>query len=154
MAKLATGSDPLTPRERSARMAKVRGRGNRSTEQAVAAVLIAEGIDGWTEHPPEVLGRPDFYFPTLRLTLFVDGCFWHGCPKCDRNLPRTRSDFWRQKIEGNRMRDRRVQRQLWKRGFHVLRVWEHEVAEETWLPRLRRMLSRLNRDRRALPHPE
>ena len=130
-------------------MSRVRGRGNRTTEQVVAATLVEEGINCWVQHPVHVEGKPDFYFASVKLALFVDGCFWHGCPKCDRNLPRTRSDFWRRKVNGNRARDRRVARRLWKSGYHVLRVWEHELGKRTWLPRLRRMLCRLDFDWRA-----
>lgn len=130
-------------------MSKVRSRGNRTTELAVATTLAEEGISGWIRHPVDVHGKPDFYFPSLRLALFVDGCFWHGCPECDRNLPRTRTEFWCQKIDSNRARDRRTTRRLRETGHHVLRVWEHELRRRTWLPRLRRMLSRLGHDWRS-----
>ena len=149
MPRLASKSDPLTPEERSERMSRVRGRGNRTTELAVATTLAEEGIRGWVQHPAALDGKPDFYHPSLRLALFVDGCFWHGCPECDRNLPRTRASFWRQKIDGNRARDRRITRRLRKAGQHVLRVWEHELPKRTWLHRFRRMLSHLGYDWRA-----
>ena len=141
----ANTSDPLTPAERSERMARVRGRGNRSTEGRVEAVLIAEGITGWEKHPCDVPGRPDFYFPAQRLALFVDGCFWHACPTCDRRVPVNRREFWREKIEGNRRRDARKRRQLWAQGYHVMRVWEHDLRRGLWLNRLRAMLRRIER---------
>ena len=130
-------------------MSRVRGTGNRSTEEEVAATLAQEGIRGWTRHPTDVVGKPDFYSRELRLALFVDGCFWHGCPQCDRNLPRTRSEFWRRKIDGTKARDRKVTRRLWRNGYHVLRVWEHELGKRTWLSRLRRMLTKLGYDWRV-----
>ena len=140
-------SDPLSPAERSERMARVRGRGNRSTEGRVEAALNAEGITGWEKHPRGVPGRPDFYFPAQRLALFVDGCFWHACPTCDRRVPVNRREFWREKIEGNRRRDARKRRQLWAQGYHVTRVWEHDVKHSARLNRLRAMLRRIERSR-------
>jgi len=132
--------DPLDTARRSEQMARVSGTGNRSTELAVESVLRASGIDGWTKHPRDIPGRPDFYFPEQRVALFVDGCFWHACPRCARNVPTNRRDFWQAKIDQNRRRDNRVRRQLRSQGFRVVRVWEHEVRSERWLPRLMRML--------------
>src|ERR1051325_5071158 len=102
--------DPLTPKERSARMSRVRGKGNRSTELCVAACLVRAGVRGWKRHPADVPGRPDFFFPTRKIAIFVDGCFWHGCPKCRRNVPYSRRAFWLNKIASNRRRDREVTR--------------------------------------------
>jgi DNA mismatch endonuclease (patch repair protein) len=132
--------DPLTKQERSERMSRVRGTGNKSTELAVEKVLNQAGISGWVKHPTDVLGRPDFYFPECRLAVFVDGCFWHACPRCARRTPVARQDFWSAKIDENRRRDERTRRRLRRDGFHVMRVWEHEAAGLRWLSRLRRML--------------
>ncbi len=84
-------TDPLSEAERSARMARVRGAGNESTEGRVEAALVAAGVEGWEKHPKGVLGKPDFYFPRQRLAVFVDGCFWHGCPVCARRTPTARA---------------------------------------------------------------
>jgi DNA mismatch endonuclease (patch repair protein) len=132
--------DRLTTEERSALMAKVRGKGNRSTEMRVAAHLIRAGIRGWKRHP-QLLGRPDFYFEQARVAIFVDGCFWHGCRRCARNVPRSRREFWVEKIEANRRRDRKVNRNLRAAGYAVLRVWEHSLSDLAWLSRLRGLLS-------------
>lgn len=135
--------DPLNRAERSALMSRVRTGGNQSTEGRVEAALRAATIEGWHKHPKGVLGTPDFFFPHHRLALFVDGCFWHGCPTCKRNMPTTRAEFWRSKIERNRRRDNRVHRQLRQQGYHVMRVWEHDLKRDSWLKRLRAMLRRV-----------
>jgi DNA mismatch endonuclease (patch repair protein) len=140
--------DPLTPIQRSERMSRVRGSGNESTEEAVAAMLAEAGIFGWQRHPKGMLGRPDFYFPDSRLVLFVDGCFWHACPACKRRNPAANADFWRQKIDDNRRRDTRQRRRLRANGYHVMRVWEHETRQRLWLRRVRAMLTRI---RHTLP---
>jgi DNA mismatch endonuclease, patch repair protein len=134
--------DPLTPKERSERMSRVRGIGNRSTEGRVEAALVKDGITGWVKHPPNILGKPDFYFAKYRLALFIDGCFWHACPKCGR-MPKSRVDFWATKIDANRRRDNRIRRMLRDQGYHVMRVWEHELRARRWLSRLRGMLTRI-----------
>ena len=87
-------------------------------------------------------GRPDIAFTRARLAVFVDGCFWHACPTCRRRSPTNRAEFWAAKIDENRRRDERQRRQLRRAGFHVMRVWEHEIRRESWLKRLRSMLRR------------
>lgn len=135
--------DPLNEVERSKRMASVRSSGNKSTELVVEAKLIEHGIVNWTKHPKGIIGKPDFYFRDVKLAVFVNGCFWHACPKCKRNTPRSSQDYWRNKIESNRRRDNRNYRRLRQEGFHVIRIWEHELKHEAWLKRLKSMLNRL-----------
>ncbi|MBI2220388.1 MAG: very short patch repair endonuclease [Acidobacteria bacterium] len=88
-------------------------------------------------------GTPDLAFPKLRLTIFVDGCFWHACPR-HYGEPKSNVGFWRTKIAANRERDRRVNRELRKLGWRVVRIWEHELREN--LPgavaRIRQLLTR------------
>lgn len=135
--------DALTKQERSAHMARVRGCGNRSTELPVVELLQADGVEGWELHPSDIPGRPDIVFRKLNLALFVDGCFWHGCPVCKRRTPRTRSDFWSAKIASNRRRDGRTTRTLRSQGYRVLRLWEHSIRAGRWQSMVRRMLTRV-----------
>jgi DNA mismatch endonuclease, patch repair protein len=81
----------------------------------------------------KVPGTPDLAFPAARLALFIDGCFWHGCPS-HYTLPATNSDFWRAKLERNRSRDNRVDSELRAMGWRVVRLWEHQI--ETNLPKV------------------
>jgi DNA mismatch endonuclease (patch repair protein) len=106
-------------------MARVRGRGNKSTEVKLAGLLRKSGIKGWRRHL-HLPGTPDFAFPKLRLAIYVDGCFWHGCPT-HATSPKTNSEFWRQKLSRNVTRDRLVTRTLKQNGWKVLRIWEHEL---------------------------
>ena len=82
--------------------------------------------------------RPDFVFSKLRAVVFVDGCFWHGCPK-HATWPAHRAAWWRRKITGNKARDRRVNRTLRKAGWRVLRIWEHELARRHQARLMRRL---------------
>ncbi|MEI2618595.1 MAG: DNA mismatch endonuclease Vsr [Thermomicrobiales bacterium] len=133
--------DPLTPADRSTLMAKVKSTGNRSTEMKAIAALDSADIGGWERHA-HLPGKPDFYFPRDRLVVFIDGCFWHGCPQHVR-YPQAHADYWREKIDRNRRRDNRVRRQLRADGFHVMRVWEHDLRSDTWVKRLLAMLRRI-----------
>jgi DNA mismatch endonuclease (patch repair protein) len=75
---------------------------------------------------PRLPGTPDVVFPRARLAVFIDGCFWHGCPEHYR-APKANAEFWRAKIERNTSRDRRVDRELLDMGWRTVRVWEHEI---------------------------
>ena len=134
--------DPLTKRQRSSLMAKVRGRGNKATELAMIEVYRRYHITGWRRHQA-VFGKPDFIFPKFRLAVFVDGCFWHGCPQ-HATQPRNNAAFWRRKFAANKARHRLVTRTLRSAHWRVLRVWKHELArknEARLVARLRRVLS-------------
>lgn len=72
-----------------------------------------------------VRARADIVFGPAGVAVFVDGCFWHMCPK-HGSLPHRNRDWWREKLEANRQRDRRVDRELRREGWAVVRVWEHE----------------------------
>lgn len=69
--------------------------------------------------------RPDLVFGPARVAVFVDGCFWHGCPT-HATWPNANAEFWREKIETNRARDRDTDERFTQAGWHVERVWEHE----------------------------
>lgn len=120
-------SDVFSKQERSRVMAAIHSRGNRTTELKLAALLRAAGITGWRRHQ-KLPGRPDFVFPSIHLAVFVDGCFWHGC-RWHCRMPKSRIDFWYPKIAANKRRDRSVNRLLRKRGWRVLRLWEHTIRQ-------------------------
>lgn len=117
--------DNVSKAARSRIMAQVKGAGNRSTELAFIDILRSRRLHGWRRNAP-VYGRPDFVFYKVRVAVFVDGCFWHACPQHCR-LPASNRDYWESKIARNAKRDRHVTRELRKRGWTVLRFWEHEL---------------------------
>ncbi|MGO9479107.1 MAG: very short patch repair endonuclease [Limisphaerales bacterium] len=109
-------------------MSRIRSRGNKDTELALAKLLRRHRINGWRRNQP-LFGKPDFVFRQVRLTIFVDGCFWHGCPKCG-HIPKTRRAYWRTKILRNKTRDRLVNRTLRQTGWRVIRIWECELTRK------------------------
>jgi len=133
------GDVPVT---HSRRMRAIRGRGNRTTEARFRALLIRAGVRGWTIHATGLRGKPDFYFAADRVAVFIDGCFWHGCPQCG-HVPSVNRPFWKAKLDRNRERDRAVDESLHRGGIQTLRFWEHELRRD---PRdcLDRLLNVLN----------
>jgi DNA mismatch endonuclease (patch repair protein) len=129
--------DVFTTAKRSQVMSRIRGRGNKDTEVALAKLLRANRIAGWRRHAA-MPGKPDFTFRHERVVIFVDGCFWHGCPK-HSNMPANNREFWSKKLGGNRERDRIVTRTLRKAGWTVIRVWEHELSKK----RVARVVTRI-----------
>lgn len=120
--------DIFSRQKRSEVMSRIRGSGNKGTELRLIQVFRNSGITGWRRHHG-LHGKPDFVFPKLRLAVFVDGCFWHGCPK-HATQPKANRKFWRDKIASNMARDRHVNRRLRKMGWRVLRIWEHELRRK------------------------
>src|SRR5437867_2113665 len=134
-------ADFLSKQRRSALMSRIRSHGNAATELRFIRLLKNSGITGWRRRQ-RLRGSPDFVFSKLRVAVFVDGCFWHGCPRC-YNEPKTNRAFWREKILTNRKRALVVNRELGKLGWRVLRVWQHELKrknEKTLIGRIRQNL--------------
>jgi len=121
-------ADVFSKKKRSEVMLRIRGRGNKDTEIALAKLLRRHGIKGWRRNQP-VFGKPDFIFSKARLAIFVDGCFWHGCPK-HATKPANNRAFWRRKLLSNKKRDQVVNQALRKAGWSVIRIWEHELVRQ------------------------
>ena len=137
-------ADVFSIRKRSEVMSRIRGRGNKDTELVVVQLFRRNGITGWRRNQ-KIFGKPDFVFREARLAVFVDGCFWHGCPKHCR-MPVGNRAFWRRKFSRNRERDVLVNRTLRKAGWKVLRVWEHHLHRKHEAALLQRIRFALNHD--------
>ncbi|MCZ2155029.1 MAG: very short patch repair endonuclease [Bryobacterales bacterium] len=137
--------DWLTSEQRSRNMSAIRSRGNNSTEQAIRFRMIRTGLKGWTLCRRDLPGKPDFVFEEVRLAVFVDGCYWHGCPKCYRP-PSSNTDYWSEKYKKNKARDRRVVRLLNRDGWRVIRFWEHEIEQSPGkvVEKIRTLVSQLS----------
>ncbi len=121
--------DVFSPSVRSRVMAAIRSRGNANTELRLAKIFRKNRIKGW-RRGQKIFGNPDFIFRKIRLAIFVDGCFWHGCPAHGRR-PGSNQDYWLPKLERTIMRDKLNTLRLRKEGWTVLRFWEHELRSET-----------------------
>lgn len=134
-----------TRRNRRPNMAQFRSFGNRSTEGCLRSALMHAGMKGWRLHARDLPGRPDFVFCSARLAVFVDGCFWHGCPHCYRP-PRSPGSYWHAKRKANSARDKKVVAALRRQRWAVMRVWEHEMREP------KGVVARISRRLRARKH--
>lgn len=113
---------------RSKVMRAIRSRGNLSTEWRLRASLVSKGIKGWHLNDETLPGTPDIVFEDEKLAIFLDGCFWHGCPKCYRR-PKSSQKYWDEKLQKNIKRDIRVRAKLRRMGWHVYKFWEHSLEE-------------------------
>lgn len=138
-------TDVFDKAKRSDVMSRIRGRGNRSTEMKLVAAFKAAGVRGWRRHvrlipravpeeaelqikPYRLKVEPDFIFRPQKLAVFVDGCFWHGCP-LHATRPKANAEMWQRKLEGNIRRDKRAGKALEAAGWKVVRIWEHELVD-------------------------
>lgn len=100
-------------------------RENTKPELALRKALWARGIRYRAHYGDEHI---DIAFPTKKLAIFVDGCFWHGCPKHLR-LPKSNESYWHPKLRKNIERDRAKEARLKADGWAVVRIWEHELSD-------------------------
>lgn len=116
-------ADVLTEKQRSFCMSRIKGRDTKP-EVTLRKELWRLGFRYRLRS--KLPGKPDLVFPKYRAVLFVDGCFWHGCPR-HMVRPKTNYSFWADKVRQNKARDRRVNKILKNNGWRVIRVWEHDI---------------------------
>lgn len=124
--------DRLTPERRSWLMSRIKGHDTKP-ELDVRRTLHALGFR-FRLHVKTLPGRPDIVFPSRRKIVMVHGCFWHGhsC-RAGRATSKSNVSFWTKKMDSNKLRDRRVERQLKSDGWKVHTIWECQVKSENWL---------------------
>lgn len=119
-------TDTLTPEQRKRCMSRVKGKDTKP-EVKLRKALWRKGLRYRLGY--KLPGKPDIVFVSARIVVFVDGCFWHGCP-IHGSIPETNRMFWEKKISKNIQRDLEVTVELQNNGWTVIRVWTHELKEE------------------------
>jgi len=114
--------DVFTTEKRSWVMSRIRGT---NTKIDLEMKKILSGMKYKHEMYPKMYGSPDFIITRKRIAVFCDGDFWHGYKYSEKKKPAKK--FWRNKIEENMRRDRRVSSKLRREGWSVLRLWEHDI---------------------------
>jgi DNA mismatch endonuclease (patch repair protein) len=124
--------DRLTPDRRSWNMSRIRNK-DTSPERKVRSLLHRAGLR-FSLRRTDLPGKPDIVLPRFHTVIFVHGCFWHRHKNCPYAvLPKTRPDFWLQKLTGNADRDSLIERTLKNNGWKVIIVWACELKSETTL---------------------
>jgi DNA mismatch endonuclease (patch repair protein) len=121
-------TDVFSIEKRSQIMRKVKSTQNNSTELRLIQFFKDNGIKGWRRNYP-LPGKPDFVFPKLRIVIFADGCFWHG-HDCRNTKPKQNAEYWLNKIEKNKQRDKEIVQILAERKWVVIRIWECEINKK------------------------
>lgn len=118
--------DNLSKSQRSYCMSRINGK-NTGLERVVRSELHKKGFR-FRKHVKELPGKPDVVFSQSKVAVFIDGDFWHGYrfPAWEHTL----SDFWKNKIQGNRERDQRNFKKLRSRGWKVIRIWQHQIKND------------------------
>jgi DNA mismatch endonuclease (patch repair protein) len=131
--------DKLTPDERSALMSRVKAKDSRA-EMAVRSLAHRMGFR-FRLHVADLPGKPDLVFRGLSKIVFIHGCFWHGhnC-RAGKNTPASNRAYWSQKLERNKIRDRRNAARLRRTGWGVMTIWECQANSEKLGARLKRFL--------------
>lgn len=122
-------TDIFSTEKRSDVMSKIKSE-NTKPEKIVRSLLFSAGYR-FRLHSKELPGKPDIVLPKYKTVVFVNGCFWHGHENCkEGGIPKTNSQFWRDKILKNKERDERVSNELKQEGWKVLVVWECQLKDK------------------------
>jgi DNA mismatch endonuclease (patch repair protein) len=116
--------DRITKAQRSYNMSRIRSK-NTAVEISFRKNLWNSGIRGYRVNA-KIIGKPDLYFSKKKIAIFIDGCFWHKCPRCFIK-PKTNLSYWTPKINKNALRDKKNNKDLKSEKIKVLRFWEHEI---------------------------
>jgi len=117
--------DRISKQERTKLMSAIRSK-NTAPEIAIRKALFVKGYRYRIHYGPKKI---DIAFPSKRLAIFIDGCFWHVCP-IHSHVPKTNKNYWVPKLEKNAKRDKTVVQELIAEGWTVLRFWEHDSIDE------------------------
>lgn len=119
--------DTLTPEQRSERMSRIRCKDSKA-ELLVRRLTHGMGYR-YRLHARDLPGKPDLVFRSRRKVIFVHGCFWHGHDCKLGRMPKSRLEFWGNKIASNRERDSRVLAELAAQGWRALVIWECQIGD-------------------------
>lgn len=135
--------DNLTGEQRSETMRAVKSEGS-EIERLLFKEMETREVGSLGYHVDDLSGTPDLVHREAKIAVFADSCYWHGCPE-HFSMPGSNQDYWEQKIEGNKRRDREVTEQLESEGWLVKRIWGHSIKDERsrqwWATRIETLIS-------------
>lgn len=137
-------ADIKTKESRSYNMSRIAGKDTKP-EELVRKYLFSKGFR-YRKNVRKLPGTPDLVLPKYRTVIFVNGCFWHGHEGCKYYvLPKTNTEFWKEKIEKNKERDLKERMQLRTMGWHVILLWECQLKSKVRDQNLKGLLYTLNK---------
>ncbi len=123
------GRAPVPLNEVTSKLMRSNKAKNTKPEILFRKALWQRGIRGYRLHWKKAPAKPDIAFPGKKVAIFVNGCFWHRCEKCNPNHPKTNLDFWAEKFKKNLERDRKKIKDLKTLGWQVIIIWECEIKK-------------------------
>ena len=124
------GRAPIPVKNSTSRVMSANKSKNTLPELTLRKALWLNGIRGYRLHWKKVVGNPDIAFPSKKIAVFVNGCFWHRCPNCQPSYPKTNEIFWGNKFANNIERDKQIKEQLENSGWKVIVIWECEIKKD------------------------
>ena len=127
---------------RSYNMSRVKGKDTKP-EEIVRKYLFSQGFR-YRKNDKRLPGKPDIVLPKYKTVIFVKGCFWHKHEGCKYFVwPKSNSEFWKEKIESNIVRDKKQYEELKNAGWHVIIVWECELKKKQRMDTLERLVTEI-----------
>ncbi|MDX1699014.1 MAG: very short patch repair endonuclease [Melioribacteraceae bacterium] len=127
---LRDGRAPVPKKESTSRVMRANKAKNTKPEIKLRKALWHAGHKGYRLHSKDIPGRPDIIYGKHELAIFVNGCYWHRCDKCEPSFPRSNQHFWREKFRKNKERDKRKIDELEAQGWRTITIWECEIKKE------------------------
>lgn len=124
------GRAPIPRKESTSRVMSANKDKDTKPEILLRKELWSKGFRGYRLHSKKLPGRPDISYSRQKLAIFVNGCFWHRCPICKPKLPNTNKEFWKEKFNKNKKRDKGKVKILHEQGWHVITLWECEIKTD------------------------
>lgn len=124
------GRAPIPKKEVTSKVMSANKSRNTKPELVLRKALWEGGFKGYRLHWKKAPGRPDICWPGKKIAVFVNGCYWHRCPYCDLSLPKSNTQWWKEKFEKNVARDQKKVEELEAAGWKVLTVWECEIKKD------------------------
>jgi len=127
---LRDGRAPIPENEKISRVMSANKGKNTKPELILRKTLYHSGLPGYRLHWKKAPGKPDICYPSRKLAIFINGCFWHRCPYCNPPMPKSNTAFWEEKFMRNFERDKRKINELESEGWKVIVFWECEIKNE------------------------